>query len=248
MAIPEGAHGGYDIMIFMVHRTRPLLIVGHRGDPAHAPENTLASVRSAIAKGAKAVEVDVRRSSDGVWIAFHDSTLQRITGHRGNVARVRWRVLRSLDAGGDRIPRITEVLNLCGRRGVRVILDVKVRDREKELFRILQRSGWLDRVIVGAGTLPTLKRWRRLLTVTPLFWVTGFRSAITPYRVNQARRLKLTGLLAYRGWVTQAALQRAHRSGLKLYVWTVRTPAQLKRFVALGVDGIMNEIWPLPSI
>lgn len=221
----------------------PSLLIGHRGDPAHAPENTLVSVRSAIARGARAVEVDVRRSSDGVWVALHDSTLKRTTGRRGRVSRVPWAWLEPLG-----IPRISEILKLCRREKVQVVLDMKIAGKERDLFRLLKRSGWLHRVTVGAGTLPGLKRWRKLLGNRPLFWVTGFRARISPRRVAQARRLKLTGLLAYRGWVTPASLKQVREAGLKLFVWTIRTPAQLKRFTALGVDGIMSEIWPPPRL
>ena len=237
---------GYDIIIFMRmrRRIRPVpLLVGHRGDPAHALENTLSSVRSAVAKGAKAVEVDVRRSCDGVWVALHDPTLKRTTGRPGRVSRTPWAALEPLG-----IPRISEILDLCRRKKVRLVLDMKVGKGEKDLFRVLRKSGWLHRVIVGAGRIPRLKRWRKLLGNRPLFWVTGYRASITPRRVRQARRLKLTGLLAYRGWVTRASLSRAHEAGLKLYVWTIRTPGELKRFSDLGVDGIMSEIWPPPSI
>ncbi|MBI3615536.1 MAG: glycerophosphodiester phosphodiesterase [Candidatus Omnitrophica bacterium] len=219
------------------------LLIAHRGDPVHAPENTLASFRSAIAKGAKAVETDVRRSSDGVWVAFHDLTLRRTTGRRGILARTPWTALRPLG-----IPRITQVLDLCRRRHVRVVLDVKVTQGEGELFKVLKQSGWLHQTVVGAGTKASLKRWRRLLGKRPLFWVTGFRARVTRSRVGQARRLKLTGLLVYRGWITKGSLRRVHEAGLRCYVWTVRTPTQLKRFSALGVDGVMCELWPPPSI
>ena len=36
------------------------IIIGHRGDRANAPENTMASFDSAIAKGAAGLEFDVR--------------------------------------------------------------------------------------------------------------------------------------------------------------------------------------------
>ncbi len=226
-------------------------LVAHRGDPTRAPENTLVSYRKAVAKGARAVETDVRRLRDGVWVAFHDPDLKRTTGFRGLVAKSRWQEVRTLDAGGDRIPRIGEVLDFCRRRGVRLFLDLKVSGHEKELLRILHDSRWLHRVWVGAGSVAGLQRWKRALAGRqglPLFWVTGYRAPLTEGRIAQARRLGLSGFVAYKRWVTKAAARRVREAGLKLFVWTVRTPRELRKFSLWGVDGIMSEVWPPPSI
>ena len=207
-------------------------------------------------KGARIVEMDVRRSADGVWIVFHDPALKRTTGRRGRLERVSWDTLSCLDAGswfssrfeGERIPRIEQVLDFCRRKGVKAFLDVKVIERERELVQALRASGGLNRVWIGAGTLHSLRRWRRLLGGRPLFWVTGFRAPVTAGRVHQARRLKLAGIVAYKRWATRAAVKRTHQAGLKLFVWTARRPKEIKRLALLGVDGIMSEVWPAPPL
>jgi glycerophosphoryl diester phosphodiesterase len=193
--------------------------------------------------------MDLRRSADGKWLVFHDSTLRRITGVRGSLSRSRWERLRALDAGrGERIPLVSEALALCRRSQVKVFLDIKVSGREDELLSILRRSGWLHAVLIGAGNRSSLIRWRRLLPRHPIFRVTGFRAPVTAHRVMEAARLKLTGLAVFKRWAAPAAIRRAHRGGLRLFVWTVRDPYELKRFARRGVDGIMSEVWPHPSI
>lgn len=77
----------------------------------------------------------------------------------------------------------------------------------------------------------------------PLFWVTGYRMALTPRRVALAKRFRLTGLVSYKKWVDRASLKRVREAGLKLYVWTVKHPRELRRFRRVGVDGIMSEVW-----
>ncbi len=229
------------------------VLVAHRGDPAHAPENTLASIRSAVNRGARAVEVDVRRTADGVWVVFHDAKLRRIAGVSGSVARSPWSWLRRLEAGswfsprfkGEPIPRLAEVLEFCRRRRVGLFLDVKVSKGEASLCRLLRRfDRSLERVWVGAGTLPSLRRWRRLLgEEVPLFGVSGYRVSLTKRRIDQARRLKLKGLAVYKRWATPTSIRRARQAGLQLFVWTLRRPAELRRFAKLGVDGMMSEVW-----
>ncbi|MBI3318733.1 MAG: hypothetical protein HYZ90_06320 [Candidatus Omnitrophica bacterium] len=221
---------------------RPLLIA-HRGDPAHAPENTLLSIRGAAAKGARAVEVDARRSKDGVWVAFHDPSLRRITGSSGVVSRTPWTVLRK-----HRIPSIQQVLSFCRKKNLRLFLDVKVSRGEQGLSSAIRRSGWGQAVWVGAGNPASLRRWRRVFKETPLFWVTGYRACVSGRRIGQAKKLKLTGIVVYKGWVNPSSVRRVHEKGLKLYVWTVRTGGELRRFSRMGVDAMMSEVWPAPSI
>lgn len=102
--------------------SRPELIA-HRGDPAHAPENTVSALRSALDAGAAYVEIDVHLDADGVPVLLHDPTLDRTAGCNGAIADLR----RDQRAGlsvhepqrfGDRfhptpIPTLTEAADLC---------------------------------------------------------------------------------------------------------------------------------------
>lgn len=86
---------------------RPL-VVGHRGARARFPENTLPAVRHALESGADAVEVDLRVTSDGVLVLFHDATLpaERCRMFDGRpapagfaVRALAWAALRTFDCG-----------------------------------------------------------------------------------------------------------------------------------------------------
>src|SRR5688572_3964750 len=58
------------------------VLVAHRGDQTHYPENTLPSIASPIAAGAEAIEFDVQLTADLVPVLFHDDSLLRMTGFR----------------------------------------------------------------------------------------------------------------------------------------------------------------------
>lgn len=222
------------------------LLVAHRGDPRRARENTLASFRQAAAHGAGSVEADARRTSDGIWVVFHDATLKRITGCSGRLVRTPWGRLEKVEA---QIPQVSELVRWCRARGLQLFLDVKVDRAEADLLALLRRSGWLHQVRILAGTIPSLRRWRRLLPAGhPLYWVTGFRDSLSPARVRMARRIGVTGLVAYKGRVHPAAMQQIRRAGMELFVWTVRTASELRLYARMGVDGMMSEVWPPPSI
>lgn len=97
-----------------------IILAAHRGDRAHAPENTLPAYRAAIALGVDALEVDVHMSRDGVSFMMHDHALDRTTNGRGPTHAADWADIAALDAGawfgpafaGTRVPTLDETLRL----------------------------------------------------------------------------------------------------------------------------------------
>ena len=92
------------------HGVRPPRLVAHRGAPRVRRENTLPAVAVAEALGAETVEVDVRRTADGVAVLLHDETLGRMWGDARRVSDVAWCDVARLGNGLDRIPRLDAVL------------------------------------------------------------------------------------------------------------------------------------------
>src|ERR1051326_8358669 len=79
--------------------TRPFLRIGHRGFPAVAPENTIASFKKAVEVGVDMIEFDVVLSKDHVPIVLHDRTLNRTTNGKGSPKHKTLSQLKELDAG-----------------------------------------------------------------------------------------------------------------------------------------------------
>jgi glycerophosphoryl diester phosphodiesterase len=75
-------------------------LIAHRGASLVAPENTLHAFALAVAGGADGLECDVRLSSDGEPIVFHDVDLERLTGLPGQLAAKPWAELRHLTIRG----------------------------------------------------------------------------------------------------------------------------------------------------
>ena len=106
------------------HIGGPPLILGHRGAPREAPENTLASLRRALELGVDGVEYDVRACGSGEIVVFHDARLDRTTDGTGPIAGLDLRGLYGVDAGswfgrrfeGEPIPVLDEVLALTPER------------------------------------------------------------------------------------------------------------------------------------
>ena len=100
--------------------------IAHRCGGVLAPENTLAGLQVAAARGCQAVEFDVMLSGDGTPVLIHDETLERTTNGIGPVCKTPDAVLFSLDAGqGERIPTLVEAAAICQRHGLLANVEIK---------------------------------------------------------------------------------------------------------------------------
>lgn len=104
------------VLLTVVANSAPLSIA-HRGNSMFAPENTLASFRSALGI-ADMVEFDVHVTRDGQLVIMHDDTVDRTTDGTGTVNRLTFSQLRAFDAGfwfstnfvGERVPTMAEAI------------------------------------------------------------------------------------------------------------------------------------------
>lgn len=145
----------------MTAKTPKPLVVAHRGDLEHFPENTLSAFESAIDLGADAIELDVFLTKDGELVVVHDHILERTTNGTGYVGDLTLSELRRLDAGswfgerfrGERIPTLGEVLEL-GNGRVRFELELRTPARAflARLLAELARYGVEEEVELTSPT------------------------------------------------------------------------------------------------
>jgi glycerophosphoryl diester phosphodiesterase len=140
---------------------RPLAFA-HRGGAAHAPENSWRAFEHAVGLGYGYLETDVQATSDGVLIAFHDRTLDRVTGQPGRVSRLPLRQIAGARIGGtEPIPVLEDVLGAWP--DVRFNIDVKDAPAIAPLARVLRRTNAWDRVCVVSFSASRLRATRRAL-------------------------------------------------------------------------------------
>ena len=68
--------------------TKNPLIIAHRGASSAGPENSLASYKLAWMQEADAIEIDLRKTKDGIFICAHDNNLNRVSGYEKNISAV----------------------------------------------------------------------------------------------------------------------------------------------------------------
>lgn len=125
---------------------RPVALA-HRGLAPDGQENSMAAFDAAVAMGCQYVETDVHATSDGVVVAFHDETLDRVTDGTGVVSELPWEtVRRARIVGGHPIPTLEELLTR--HPALRVNVDLKSDGAVEPTVALVERLAAHDRVLL----------------------------------------------------------------------------------------------------
>jgi glycerophosphoryl diester phosphodiesterase len=208
----------------------------------------MAAFGRAIALGYRYLETDVRVTADGVALAFHDATLDRVTDQRGRVGALPWAQVRNARIGGrEPIPLLTELLDAWP--DARVNIDIKAEHCVGPTIDAIRRTGSIERVCVGAFSGARVAAVRRVLGPR-LCTALGPRDALALRAAAAMRRRSPHGLgqcaqvparVGPIPFVDTRYVARAHALGLQVHAWTVNDPAEMVRLLELGVDGLMTD-------
>ncbi|KMO98169.1 glycerophosphodiester phosphodiesterase [Streptomyces roseus] len=214
---------------------RTLTAVGHRGDPYRVRENTLPSIRSAFARGADAVEIDVRLTRDGQPVLLHDETLKRLWGHDVRLDAVTAAQLVELTRGG--IPTLREALMAAGAGRVMIDLPGATAEAVRTVVGQVRECGARDRTYYCAGPDTMLA----VRAADP-----GAEIALTWTTLAPPRRVLIDAVapswLNYRfGLVDRELTDALHREGLLVSAWTADTAWAMRGLIAAGVDAVTTN-------
>ena len=237
------------------------LVVGHRGNCAHAPENTLPSFEQAAALGVDAVELDVRLSADGEVVVLHDPDVDRTTDGSGAVSAMPWAGIAALDAGhrftrdggttypwrgrGVRVPRFADVLAQLP--GTAFLIEMKVPEVAAPLRRVIERAGASAQCIVesfhhhagaafAGSAIAVGASQRDVLALIPraLLRLPAARVGFAFMSIPPTHMGKIP--LPVGGLVVAT-----RTTGAPVHVWTINDPALAERLWRKGVAAIISD-------
>ena len=234
----------------------PPLIIAHRGDSAHRPENTLASFAGALELGLQLVELDVQLTRDGHVVVLHDPTVDRTTDGSGDVGGLTLAELRRLSAGypahfgaahaGERVPTLAEALALLRGRG-RVMIEIK-RDSvgedplggiEARTLAEVRKAGMEREVALLSFDRRALLRCLEQapdITRGHLF----YRATIEEV-IEGARAVASTLVLPEKGMLSDAFCALARDAGLMLATWVVDDVEELRQLERFDLYGVASN-------
>lgn len=233
------------------------LIIGHRGLSSKAPENTMAAFRAAVAAGVQWIETDVDILGDATPILCHDASLDRTTDASGYYFELSQPDLAQIDAGswfdakftGERIPLLSELIELMNQTGLNANIEVKPNPFGKAatlrlvdaVISELERLKPGPQVIISSFNPLILALFRDRAAKLP-------RAAlVTDYTLNEDWRTYLELLEAQyvhpeSQGLTKARVSEIRSAGYGVNVWTVDDKARANELFNWGVTGVITNV------
>lgn len=243
---------------------RPM-VIAHQGGEGLRPSNTLLAFDNAVALGVDVLETDVHSTRDGVLVLIHDDTVDRTTDGAGRVNDLTLEEIKQLDAGnywtnddgqtypyrgqGVRIPTLEEILTAHPQ--MRFNIEIKQREPSiaNSLCETLRRHGLTERTLVASFHGQAMTEFR---AACPEVATSMVEDEIRPFYILNL--LFLGGLFnppgeafqvpeysGERHVLTPRFVRAAQDNGIAIHPWTIDDPADIRRFVDMGVDGIITD-------
>jgi len=226
-----------------------LLAIAHRGSSGHAPENTLAAFRRAVAQGATFIETDIQLTRDARFVALHDETVDRTTTGHGPIQHLTLSEARRLDAGswfaseftGERIPTLEEILEFARKNDVVFYLEIKSTgfwNGEQALISILRASGEIQRLVILSSDPQIISALRK---IEPTLMTGLLHDAQLDNPFEKALEIGARQIVVRGDLITPNFLKEAKKRDLQVVCWTINSPAHMRALMAAGVDGIISD-------
>ncbi|MFC4639826.1 glycerophosphodiester phosphodiesterase [Deinococcus hohokamensis] len=239
--------------------------IAHQGGEALWPSNTMLAYRQAAALGVDMLEMDMHSTRDGALVLSHDATLDRLTDRHGRIASLKLAEVLQADAGakfsrdggqtfpyrgqGVRVAQLTEVL----REFPDLPMTIELKQAEPSIAvpfcQALREAKATDHVIAASFSDQALQEFRAACPeVMTSMTERELKPLVVLGKVGLARLPRLHGRVAQvpvrAGGievVTPAFVRAMHARGVAVQVWTIDDPAEMRRLIRLGVDGVITN-------
>ncbi len=235
---------------FLSSRTQAIAFAGGPG-----PENTMAAIKQSLELDVPLLEFDVRLTKDRVAVLMHDDDVSRTTNGTGSIADLAFADVRKLDAGlnyvdpktgarrfeGERVPVLTEVLDVIIDKDKTVLLDVKVPEDARTVIEVVSQAQAFDRVVFRVGNDTEIERLRQ---IDPRIQCV-LRVSLSEHDLSQMfvhlKQLRVVACTP-EPWqqLTPTIVSRFHHAGIAVWVAGADRPENVDRMIDAGVDGVFT--------
>jgi len=214
-------------------------VIGHRGCPERAPENSLKGLREAVKAGVDFVEVDVRACRDGL-VVIHDPDLRRVAGVNALVRELSLERLRGFVA---EVPTLEEFLDLAAELDVRLVVDLKERGIERRVVDLMKERGLLEPSYLISFKHEVVRRVKEVCPRARTGAIVVCRPLDLPSLLRSAKvdALFMPGFIPGVETLDEEVVSEVHREGLKVVGDPVNDEDTLRRALELGLDGIGTD-------
>lgn len=223
---------------------KKIFVQAHRGASAYAPENTMASFKMALEMKADYLELDVHLTKDGHLLIMHDETVDRTTDGKGAIKNMTLAEITKLDAGikynkkfkGEKVPTLEELLKTFAGK-IKFNIEIKADGCEEGVVKLIKQYKIEKDVMVSSFHHEYLQKVKEL---EPSIITAGLVT-MGPKIKQLKNTIKADYLNIHESFLTKAIYDKAREAGLGVVVWTVNEKENMKKFVQMGVDGIITN-------
>jgi glycerophosphoryl diester phosphodiesterase len=225
-------------------------IFAHRGSKGNRPENTLAAFREALSLEIEGIELDVQMTKDNHLVVIHDEKVDRTTNGKGYVKDLTLHEIKQLDAGswfskqyeGEKIPTLSEVLELVKRSNVKLNIELKndvflYEGIEEAVLKEVERYSYIDNVILSSFNHYSI---RKCLDLNPTLetGVLFMEGLYQPWEYA-----KYVGATAIHVYEPAAAyyVQMKESNQFPIRTFTVNNEDRISYFIKNQVDAIFTD-------
>ncbi|UYO99344.1 glycerophosphodiester phosphodiesterase family protein [Oceanotoga sp. DSM 15011] len=223
---------------------RSIPILGHRGYRAKFTENTLEAFEKAIEFGADGIEYDTRLTKDKVPVVLHDDNLERLSGKNIKLSDITFEELQKIKLdNGQSVPKVEDVLKILDEPS---FLNLEVKEVEAAIpsYELTKKYNALNRTLFSSFKVDALREIRKIDKDVKLGLLVDYDSLNNLIDLNKELNFFSLNLwvdkLNERKLISKAFLRKWRKSGMKIYLWTLNDPKDLKTFKGL-YDGIITD-------
>ncbi len=215
-----------------------ILIIGHRGASAYELENSFSSFETALKMGAGIIEMDVHLSIDGEVIVIHDEKINRTTNEKGQISKMTLEKIKTLKLkNGQEIPTLREVLERF-KGQCQFLVEIKDKGAALSSYDIAKELDMLDDIVFSSFYGPWLLNLKSKDKRVRIGFITKDKKQ---NNVQIASSLKAEAILFDKNIATRDIIDEAKTEELDVYIWTLDKSKIMKKFIEMGVDGIITN-------
>lgn len=242
------------------------VVLAHRGDSAHFPENTMPAFNSAVKMEVDVIETDVHLTLDGEVIVWHDNSLEKMSGDKRIISSLTWAEIKKVDAGylfttdnGKTYPFRNKNISAVRLRDLlkeypKMKFNIDLKDNNlilaEKYAQILKDLNCIERIVTASFHSNVLKHFRKLLPraitsctsleviVLILFYHLKILFIPLPYKMRIVQVPEFSGKIRV---ISKGFIKVLHKRGFKVQIWTINNQQEMYRLLQMEVDGIFTD-------
>ena len=232
----NGTSAELNVTVVPYSQVSDAINMAHRGASGYRPDNSIAAFEYAAELGADMVELDVRKTKDGVIVVIHDGTIS-YNGKKYDVASL---TMKQLRIANPNICTLDEALTCIAATDMEVMIEFKVSGIEQDVLDLVGANGMEGRAKYGSFTLSVINRVKALQPSAETIYIISNADTLKKV-VNNPQSYSASIISVSTAILKANDIYRLHLGGKQVVAWTINTRSEIQRFIEMGVDGITTN-------